>query len=116
MAIDDQPNPLEHTVKALLNTQLNDLPLPADPKMRSEQVTDQIIMQNPFVFAMHQAKIQALQKQPAAGAASTGPLRLPTAFSLFNRRTEYPFDSVPNAMKLDPDLREKWQPISGVAS
>ena len=59
-------------------------------------------MSNPFVFALSQAKLLDIRRQNKLEYGDEEVLRIPPSFDLFNRRTEFPYDTIDNALRLDP--------------
>ena len=81
----------------------------ADRKLRHEDITDEMILQNQFVFALSQAKIRDIQRENKENFGDeNGQLRLQRNFDLFNRRTEFPYDTIENPMKLNPHSDERY--------
>ena len=73
--------------------------------MRHTEITDDIIEQNPFLFAMNQAKMNEIHKENAGQDGwwqKDKVLRIPRGFDYFNKRTEFPCDIIENPMKLNP--------------
>ena len=60
---------------------------------------DEDVRKSPFVFLMNRAKLEAMQSKEPEGISF---VKSPCSFSMFNRQTEYPFDPVPNAFKINP--------------
>ena len=57
---------------------------------------DAEVAENPFVFLMNQAKLKSFSCE---GEDS---VRLPTNFSMFNKQTEFPYETIPNVFKISP--------------
>ena len=57
---------------------------------------DAEVADNPFVFLMNQAKLKSFSSD---GGDS---VRLPTNFSMFNKQTEFPYETIPNVFKISP--------------
>jgi hypothetical protein len=80
-----------------------------DRKVRHEDITDEMILQNQFVFALSQAKMRDIQQEnKVAFGDADEQMRLPRNFDLFNRRTEFPYDTIENPMKLNPHQDERY--------
>ena len=60
---------------------------------RHPDITDDLIAANPFVFLLNSAKLATFK--------DSGVLKIQVDFDLFNRRTQYPYDTIENPMKLD---------------
>lgn len=81
----------------------------ADRKLRHEDITDEIILQNQFVFALSQAKLRDIKHEnKEIFGDDNEQMRLPRNFDLFNRRTEFPYDTIENPMKLNPHTDERY--------
>ena len=60
--------------------------------------------ENKFVFEMNRVKYESMCKQHQNDQF----LAIPRNFSMFNRHTEFPFDPIPNVLKLSPpDFEER---------
>jgi len=80
--------------------------------LRHEDITDELILANPFMFALNRSKLVDIEKETQiyknneCGAGEA--LRLPINFDLFNRRTEFPYDTIDNPMRLNPHYDQAW--------
>ena len=63
-------------------------------------LTEEMMKQNPLVFGMYSAKIKEL-------TSDDNIIKLPRGFDLFNRRTEFPYDIIDNAMRIDPHIDDR---------
>ena len=61
----------------------------------AEKSDDTDMKESPFVYLMNKTKMEAMNRGNSF-------MRVPPLFSMFNRQTEYPFDPVPNAFKINP--------------
>ena len=83
----------------------------ADRKVRHEDITDEMILQNQFVFALSQAKLRDIKEENRVAFGDKDgekQMRLTRNFDLFNRRTEFPYDTIENPMKLNPHFDERY--------
>ena len=72
---------------------INSLVTPAiDSELLHEDLTADIMKQNPFVFGLYQAKMNEIKPS----------MKMERNFDLFNRRTEFPYDIIDNPMRIDP--------------
>lgn len=63
-----------------------------------------MMLQNPFVFGLNHVKMAQLRKENQDKLGSDdGIMRIHHSFNLYNRRTEFPYDAVPNACCLNPN-------------
>jgi len=75
-------------------------------------ITDELIQQNSFVFGLNQAKMNDIQRANAGHDAwwqKDKVLRIPRGFDFFNKRTEFPYDTIENPMKLNPHADDQLQ-------
>jgi len=106
---DEPPNKqkvINEMKQATINDLQSDLPQAEDNRaLRHEDITDELILQNPFIFAMNRSKLNDIQRETRPLQNTDGHdnvLRLPRSFDLFNRRTEFPYDTIDNPMRLNP--------------
>jgi len=82
---------------------MQNMDLTQNKEHRHEEITDDMMMSNPFVFALNQAKLLDIRRKNKLEYGSDEEvLRIPPSFDLFNRRTEFPYDTIENALRLDP--------------
>ena len=83
-------------------TEMQNMDFTQNKEHRHEEITDDMMMSNPFVFALSQAKLLDIRRQNKLEYGDEEVLRIPPSFDLFNRRTEFPYDTIDNALRLDP--------------
>ena len=71
-------------------------------QLRHEEITEEMILANPFVFALNQAKMNSTIENNESEFGKENMLRFPESFNMYNKRVEFPYDIVENAMKIDP--------------
>ena len=71
-----------------------------EQQAQEQRAVDGEIADNPFVFLMNQVKVQSFIEE--AETAEANSVRLPTNFSMFNKQTEFPYESIPSVFKISP--------------
>ena len=73
----------------------------------SKKLEDQGHAAAPFVYLMNKAKYESMLETGVNDEGeSTSYMRLPQQFSVFNKATVFPFETVPNVFKINPPDQE----------